>query len=81
MDSNRQDASSLTALREQLAEVDGNILQLVARRQSIATEIGRTKATTGRATRDYAQEKDVVGRARRIEEVIADAERMAVEHA
>ncbi len=65
MDSNRKDAPSLTALREQLAEVDGNILQLVARRQAIATEIGRTKAATGRATRDYAQEKDVVGRARR----------------
>lgn len=65
MASNRDTAPSLTTLREQLAEVDGNILQLVARRQAIATEIGRAKATTGRATRDYAQEKDVVDRARR----------------
>lgn len=65
MDSHGKEAPSLAALRDQLADVDAQILQFVARRQAIATEIGRTKAATGRATRDYAQEKDVVDRARR----------------
>jgi chorismate mutase/prephenate dehydrogenase len=65
MDPDRTLDSPLTALRDQLAELDANLLQLVARRQAIATEIGRLKAAAGRATRDYAQEKDVVDRARR----------------
>ena len=64
MDSDRGDTPSLAALRDQLGALDGSLLELVARRQEIATEIGRIKATTGRATRDYAQEKDVVDRAR-----------------
>ncbi|MFI5310866.1 MAG: chorismate mutase [Gemmatimonadales bacterium] len=65
MDPNAGEVPSLAALREQLAGLDASLLQLVARRQAIATEIGRVKATAGRATRDYAQEKDVVDRARR----------------
>jgi len=65
MDAHEPLPPSLAALRDRLAEVDAHLLELVARRQAIATEIGRTKAAAGRATRDYAQEKDVVDRARR----------------
>lgn len=57
-------STNLSALREELAGLDESLLQLVARRQAIATEIGRVKTAMGRNTRDYAQEKDVVGRAR-----------------
>ena len=54
----------LAALREQLAELDGSLLEMVARRQAIVTEVGRIKAAEGLSTRDYAQEKDVIDRAR-----------------
>lgn len=54
----------LSTLRDELAGVDESLLRLVARRQAIATEIGRIKAAMGRNTRDYRQEKEVVGRAR-----------------
>ena len=55
---------TLAALRDQLAQLDGSLLELVARRQAIVTEVGRIKAADGLSTRDYAQEKDVVDRAR-----------------
>ena len=54
----------LSTLRDELAGVDESLLRLVARRQAIATEIGRIKAAMGRNTRDFGQEKEVVGRAR-----------------
>lgn len=65
MENGSSDASGIGALRTQLAEVDDGILGLVARRQTLATEIGRIKAALNRPTRDFAQEKDVVDRARR----------------
>ena len=55
---------TLAALRDQLAQVDRSLLELVARRQAIVTEVGRLKAADGLSTRDYAQEKDVIDRAR-----------------
>jgi chorismate mutase/prephenate dehydrogenase len=65
MASEIEEQRRLRVLREQLGEVDGNILELIARRQGIATEIGRLKSAAGRAVRDYGQEKDVIERARR----------------
>lgn len=56
---------TIDTLREQLAELDGGILELVARRQSIVKELGRLKAAAGRGMHDYAQEKEVIDRARR----------------
>ncbi|MBZ0110880.1 MAG: prephenate dehydrogenase/arogenate dehydrogenase family protein [Thermoanaerobaculia bacterium] len=55
---------SLDALRARLGAVDQEILRLIAERQAMATEIGRIKRDAGRATRDYAQEREVVQRAR-----------------
>jgi chorismate mutase/prephenate dehydrogenase len=57
--------SRLLTLRDQLAELDASLIELVAHRQAIVTEIGRLKAEAGRSTRDFAQEKEVVNRARR----------------
>jgi chorismate mutase/prephenate dehydrogenase len=64
MASQSNDASKLEELRRELGELDAQVLALVARRQSIVTEIGRFKASAGRPTRDYAQEKEVIQRAR-----------------
>jgi len=54
----------LDELRTELGEVDQQLLKLVARRQELASRIGAIKRAAGQATRDYAQEKRVVGRAR-----------------
>ena len=45
-------------LRTTLTEVDGRILELVAERQRLVEEIGRSKQVKGQATRDFAREKD-----------------------
>ena len=55
---------SLQNLRDALSEVDRQIIQLVAERQRIVSDIGRDKLSRGSATRDYAREKDVVDRGR-----------------
>jgi chorismate mutase/prephenate dehydrogenase len=55
---------TLDELREQLGDVDRDILSLVARRQRLAAEIGRAKLAAGVPTRDFRQEAEVVHRAR-----------------
>ena len=55
---------SLENLRSQLSSVDRQLLELIAERQRIVAEIGRSKQLTGRATRDYEREKDVLDMAR-----------------
>jgi chorismate mutase/prephenate dehydrogenase len=57
-------SDKLRELRDRLGELDGSILDLVAQRQAIATEIGRIKAAGGRSTRDFSQEREVALRAR-----------------
>jgi len=57
--------SELSDLRGELAKLDESLLRIIAERQAIAGKIGRIKAAMGRSTRDYAQEKEVVGRVRR----------------
>jgi chorismate mutase/prephenate dehydrogenase len=64
MDSPSDHTEQLTQLRAKLGELDAEILALVARRQTIVTEIGRSKGSLGKPTRDYVQEKDVIQRAR-----------------
>lgn len=55
---------SLDHLRTELGEVDRQLLALIAKRQSLATEIGRIKRSMGVPTRDYVQERVVIQRAR-----------------
>ena len=64
MGSPSDQAIKLAGLRAQLGELDAEILALVARRQTIVTEIGRSKGSLGKPTRDYGQEKDVIQRAK-----------------
>ena len=51
---------SLTTFRADLSAVDKQIIELIAERQRIVAEIGRSKHSDGTATRDYAREKDVL---------------------
>ena len=64
MDSPSNHSDKLAQLRAQLGELDVEILALVARRQTIVTEIGRSKGSLGIPARDYGQERDVIQRAR-----------------
>ncbi|MDH3578666.1 MAG: prephenate dehydrogenase/arogenate dehydrogenase family protein [Gammaproteobacteria bacterium] len=60
---------TLDELRKNLSAVDRRLVQLIAERQEIVGEIGKSKLTTGAGTRDYAREKDVLdlGRAQALE--------------
>ena len=60
---------NLDELRKELSAVDRRIVELIAERQRIVGDIGRSKQGTGAATRDYAREKDVLdmGRAQAAE--------------
>jgi chorismate mutase/prephenate dehydrogenase len=51
---------TLDELRRELDQLDGDLLSLVARRQAIGRQIAEAKRSTGRATRDYAREREVI---------------------
>jgi chorismate mutase/prephenate dehydrogenase len=55
---------TLDELRRQLDKLDRDLLQLVAQRQTASREIARVKRSTGRPTRDYGRERDVILAAR-----------------
>src|SRR6476661_4021673 len=56
--------TKLDPLRQELGQIDRDILALVAKRQAVAQRIGQIKRDAGIPTRDYRQERDVVERAR-----------------
>jgi chorismate mutase/prephenate dehydrogenase len=51
---------NLDELRGHLNAVDRQLVELVAERQKIVTDIGRNKLSSGLGTRDYEREKDVL---------------------
>jgi chorismate mutase/prephenate dehydrogenase len=55
----------LEDIRLELADIDRGLLDLVRKRQELARQVGRLKEQAGRDVRDYAQEKEVIQRARR----------------
>lgn len=55
---------SLETLRDKLSSIDRQIVELIADRQRIVGDIGNAKQDSGRATRDYEREKDVIEMAR-----------------
>lgn len=55
---------NLDELRSDLSSVDRHLIELIAKRQRLVGEIGRNKQSTGRATRDFEREKDVLEMAR-----------------
>lgn len=56
--------ADLAELRAELQSVDRQLLELVARRQKLSSEIGSVKRAAGLSTRDYRQEREVIERAR-----------------
>ncbi|HTV96435.1 MAG TPA: prephenate dehydrogenase/arogenate dehydrogenase family protein [Steroidobacteraceae bacterium] len=55
---------NLDELRSSLSELDGELLALVARRQALSEQVAAVKRATGRATRDFAREREVILRGR-----------------
>jgi chorismate mutase/prephenate dehydrogenase len=55
---------NLQNLRDNLTDVDRQLVELIAERQRIVSQIGRNKRETGRRTRDYEREKEVLDLAR-----------------
>lgn len=60
--------TDLDDLRAELADVDRQLIELVARRQELSSAIGAAKLAMGRAPRDYRQEREVLERARSVAE-------------
>jgi chorismate mutase/prephenate dehydrogenase len=55
---------NLEELREELTTLDGHLIELVARRQQLSEQVAAVKRATGRPTRDFAREREVILRAR-----------------
>jgi chorismate mutase/prephenate dehydrogenase len=59
---------NLDELRSELSALDAEILALVARRQALSEEVAAVKRATGRATRDFGREREVILRGRQVAE-------------
>src|ERR1700675_1967085 len=55
---------NLDELRSALTNLDGQLLELGARRQALSEQVAAVKRATGRATRDFGRERDVILRGR-----------------
>lgn len=55
---------NLDELRTALTELDGQLLELVARRQALSQEVAAVKRAMGRGTRDFGREREVILRGR-----------------
>jgi chorismate mutase/prephenate dehydrogenase len=66
---------TLEQLRERIAAIDRQILDLVAERQAVSKEVGVVKRAAGKATRDFGREKQVIeaARSRAVERGVAPA--------
>jgi chorismate mutase/prephenate dehydrogenase len=61
---------SLEDLRARLDLLDRRLLELVAERQSISTQVAEVKRATGQPTRDFRREREVLLKARRDAEAL-----------
>src|ERR1700736_3897122 len=55
---------NLDELRTALTDLDGQLVELVARRQALSEQVAAAKRATGRATRDFGREREVILRGR-----------------
>jgi chorismate mutase / prephenate dehydrogenase len=58
------DAVTLDDLRRRINDIDDRLIELVAERKRLSQEVARVKRSTGRATRDYEREREVIMTAR-----------------
>jgi chorismate mutase/prephenate dehydrogenase len=61
----RSPMTSLEELRARLDLIDRQLLELVAERQALGSQIAAVKRATGQSTRDYRREREVLTKARR----------------
>jgi chorismate mutase/prephenate dehydrogenase len=54
------DETTLEDLRRRLNDIDRRLLGIVAERKAISAEVARVKRATGRPTRDYEREREVI---------------------
>ena len=62
----KENRSCLATMCGELAEIDQQLLELVAMRLDVSIEIGKLKQEPGEDTRNYVEEKDVLERARQV---------------
>jgi chorismate mutase/prephenate dehydrogenase len=55
---------TLDELRQEITQLDGRLIELVAQRQALSEQVAAVKRATGRPTRDFGRERDVILRAR-----------------
>jgi chorismate mutase len=55
---------TLDELRSQLTEIDGKLLELIARRQQLSEAVAQVKRAASLPTRDFQREREVVRRGR-----------------
>jgi chorismate mutase / prephenate dehydrogenase len=55
---------NLDELRTALTDLDGRLLDLVAQRQALSEQVAAVKRATGRPTRDFGREREVILRGR-----------------
>src|SRR5487761_1912906 len=55
---------NLDELRRALSELDGQLIELVARRKALSEQVAAAKRATGHPTRDFAREREVILRGR-----------------
>jgi chorismate mutase/prephenate dehydrogenase len=55
---------TLDELRTALTELDGQLLELVAKRRTLSEQVASVKRATGRPTRDFGREREVILRGR-----------------
>src|SRR5258705_8221867 len=55
---------NLDELRTALTDLDGQLVELVARRQALSEQVAAVKRISGRATRDFGREREVILRGR-----------------
>jgi len=54
------DTPTLENLREHLTQIDRQLITLVAERKAVSEEVARVKRASGRPTRDYEREREVI---------------------
>jgi chorismate mutase / prephenate dehydrogenase len=54
------DPVTLETLRQRVTDIDRQLIALVAERKAVSEEVARVKRATGRPTRDYEREREVI---------------------
>src|SRR5580704_12151641 len=55
-----QGTVTLAGLRQRVTDIDRQLIALVAERKAVSEEVARVKRATGKPTRDYERERDVI---------------------